>query len=208
MSESRFKIGDALTYGWNTFKAKPLFFVGLTLALALITGVPEIVSRAVFPRDSAALPFIGLLLMFVNLFLGMLAVRIALDFYDNGDTTIGDAISAIVPQYLKYLGGKVLYVLIIFVGFLLLIIPGVIVSLMFYFVGYLIVDRHLGPIEALKESKNITDGSKVTLLLFTLGVGVLNLLGFLCLFVGLLVTIPVSMLAWVYVYRQLSPKTA
>ena len=43
-------------------------------------------------------------------------------------------------------------------------------------------------------------------LTFSLVVALLNIGGAICLLVGLLVTIPITLMASVYVYRQLSPK--
>ena len=55
---------------------------------------------------------------------------------------------------------KNLYNVLGAIGLILLIIPGIIVSLMFLFFAHVIVDREVGPIEALKVSKIITDGAK------------------------------------------------
>ena len=85
--------------------------------------------------------------------------------------------------------------------------PGVIVGLMFMFTTFIVIDRGLGPIEAMKESRRITDGHKWTLLGFSLMLVLINLLGMLALVVGLLVTIPVSSLALVQAYRLLGGRT-
>jgi uncharacterized membrane protein len=50
----------------------------------------------------------------------------------------------------------------------LLIVPGIIFGLMFMFSTFLVIDRELGPIEALKESNHITHGHKWRLLGFSL----------------------------------------
>jgi len=208
MSETtaKFSIREALKYGWTTFKAKPLFFAGLTLGLMVFSAVPQVVAQSILGKGTVAMNIVGILLALVNLYLGMLVIRIALDFYDHGDAHIAETASALLSKYFPYLLTKLAYVAMMLIGVMLLIVPGVIVSLMFFFAGYLVLDRGLGPIEALKESKTITDGSKWLLLLMTIVLGLLNIAGFFALFIGLLVTVPVSYLAWVYVYRQLSPK--
>jgi uncharacterized membrane protein len=76
--------------------------------------------------------------------------------------------------------------------------------LKFGFALILVVDKGLGPIQALKESSLLTHGVKWKLIFFTIAVGFINLLGLLCLGVGILVSWPVSMLAYVHVYRFLS----
>ena len=85
----------------------------------------------------------------------------------------------------------------------MLIIPGIILALKYWFCAMIIVDRQIDPISALKESSNITNGVKRELFLFSaISLGV-NLLGVLCLGVGMLLTIPVTSIAKVYVYREL-----
>jgi uncharacterized membrane protein len=206
MDEAKFSISEAVKYGWETFKAKAGFFIGLTLAIALITAIPDYIIGKVFSEGIVRTIF-ELLMRVVGLFLGMITTRISLDLYDTGDTDLSK-IGQLLPKLPAYLGGKILYGLMVLVGLVLLIIPGIIVSYMFLYVGYLILDRDLGPIEALKVSKTVTDGSKMQLFLFSLVIAVINIIGAILLLVGLFVTIPVTLMASVYVYRQLSPKAA
>ena len=76
------------------------------------------------------------------------------------------------------------------------------------FFKYLIIDKGLGPIEALKESRRITTGQRWQLLLFVLILALLNILGALALFIGLFVTMPVTMIAMAHVYRGLEHKAS
>ncbi len=207
MANEKFSIKEAITYGWDTFKGNAPFFLGLMVALALVSIVPDWIAGKIFTQGTIAFTLVNILLRLVGLFLGMITTRLSLDIHDQGRADFS-RLSELIPQFLPYLGGKILYGLIVLVGLVLLVVPGIIVSYMFLYVGYLIVDRRLGPIEALKESRAITDGVKWDLFLFSLVVLVLNILGMLMLFVGLLITVPVTLMASVYVYRKLSPAQA
>jgi uncharacterized membrane protein len=77
---------------------------------------------------------------------------------------------------------------------------------MFMLTPFIVIERAFGPIEAMKESHRLTYGHKWKLLGFTLLLLLINLLGALALIVGLLVTIPVSTLAFVHAYRVLGGK--
>jgi uncharacterized membrane protein len=143
----------------------------------------------------------------IGLFLGMVTTRISLDIFDTGKPDLS-RIKELLPLVPSYLVGKILYGLIVLVGLILLIVPGIIWAYMFLYVGYLIIDRQLGPIEALKESRVITSGYKMDLFIFSLVVGVINIVGAILLLIGLLVTIPVTLMASAYVYRKLSPRMA
>jgi uncharacterized membrane protein len=94
----------------------------------------------------------------------------------------------------------------VFLGTILLIVPGVILSLMFFATLYLIMDKGLGPVVAIKESMRITKGHKWTLFVLLLASAGIAILGLLALIVGLLVAVPVTALAAVHAYRTLEHK--
>ncbi len=71
------------------------------------------------------------------------------------------------------------------------------------FTPYLVIDKGLGPIEALKASGKITDGIKWDMVGFLAAAAVLTYIGILALFVGLLVTIPVATFSYVLLYNKL-----
>ena len=85
--------------------------------------------------------------------------------------------------------------------------PGIIFALMFMFTLYFVVDREEYTLQALKESYRITYGHKWKLLLFVFAIAGINILGTLCLFVGLLVSVPVTTIATAHAYRTLSKST-
>lgn len=56
----------------------------------------------------------------------------------------------------------------------------------------------------MKESWRITKGHKWQLLLLFLALLLVNLLGLLALFVGIFVSVPITMLAFAHAYRTLA----
>lgn len=74
-------------------------------------------------------------------------------------------------------------------------------SLRFGFYLFAIVDRGLGPIEALKYSSQITRGQRLPLLLLSLVMALILIAGLLCFVIGVIFSIPVATLAWVLAYR-------
>lgn len=109
------------------------------------------------------------------------------------------------PQGLfwRYLGGSIVYGLIILGGLILLIVPGIIWGLKYQFALPLIVDKKLTVKEAIHKSGQITMGKKGWLLGFVIVLGLINLAGLLALGLGLLITIPLTLIAHMWVYRQL-----
>ncbi len=105
--------------------------------------------------------------------------------------------------FIPYVLGCICYGLTVLGGFILLIIPGIIFMIMFQMSPFLIVDKGLGPIAALKRSRAITKGSKGRLAVFGLLVLLLNLGGLLCLLVGLFFTVAITYIAMAYIYDRL-----
>jgi len=90
-----------------------------------------------------------------------------------------------------------------FLGTLLLIVPGIILGIKFMFFSYFIVDKNAGIIESLEKSAELTKGSKTNIFLLALLLWLINAAGALCLGIGLIITMPLSMTAVAYVYRKL-----
>jgi uncharacterized membrane protein len=86
---------------------------------------------------------------------------------------------------------------------LLLIIPGIFFGIRLKYATYLVIDKNLGPLEAIKGSWKITRGNVWNLFFLSILLGLINLLGLLCLVIGLFITVPLSMLATAFVYRKL-----
>ena len=96
------------------------------------------------------------------------------------------------------------YGLAIIGGILLLVVPGIIFAVALGMYPYFILDKKMGPMESLKASRVLTKGARWQLFVFGCVSLLLNLGGLLCLIVGLLWTIPATMIAMAYVYDQLS----
>ena len=195
-----------MQFGWDITKSNIGFFIGLLIVAGLIQYVPDIVAT-IIEADAPALSLIIRIASFVlSMIIGMGLIKICLRFCDGEKGEFSDLFSC-YPLFFNYLIGSILYWLIIMVGLVLLIIPGIIWAIKFQFFDYLIVDKGLGPIDALEKSSEITRGVKWDLFIFAILLIIINIMGFLCLLVGLFVTIPVTMVAMAFVYRKLLPET-
>ncbi len=202
MTTQKFSKKEALQFGWKTMKNNLWFFIGLLIVAVLITFVPSIISELIRERALALSIIIDIATWVLQLVIGMGLIRIALTFCDNEKGRFSDLFSQ-YRLFFKYLFGSILYTLIVLGGLILLIIPGIYFGIRFCFYHYFIVDKKVGVIESLKRSWRITEGSVWNLFLFNLLLVIINLLGVLCLLVGLFATIPVTMMATAFVYRKL-----
>ncbi|MCD6385224.1 hypothetical protein J7M23_05540 [Candidatus Sumerlaeota bacterium] len=203
MTTQKFSKGEAIRFGWRTMKSNLGFFIILLIVVGLIYVIPDFIEKLV--RKDA--PLLAILIHLgswvISIVVQMGVIKIALRFCDEEEAELGDLFTCF-PLFFKYVAGSILYGLIVIVGLLLLIIPGIIWSIKFWFFPYFIVEEGVGPIQALKKSSLITRGAKWDLFLFGLLLGLINLLGALCLVIGLFATVPTTMVAWAYVYRELS----
>ena len=206
-------IGDCIRFGWETFKKRPGILIGafvLTTLLPSIPGLlfpsPEVAPGVPPPPPTTAEMIATLISVVIGIFVTIGMTTFALRAHDDiASVKMGDLWN---PQpFWRFLGAEVLAGIIIFVGFLLLVVPGVIASLGLCFVLYVVIDRGDGPINALKESWRLTKGSKWQLFLLVLALIGLNLLGLLLLLVGILVTVPITWLAVTHAYRTLASQS-
>jgi uncharacterized membrane protein len=90
------------------------------------------------------------------------------------------------------------------IGLIFLIVPGIFILAILFFVPYVVVDEKRGILQSLARNMELTKGIRLQLFLFILVLIVVNVLGVLALGVGLLVTFPVTYLASAYVYRRVN----
>lgn len=197
---------ECIKFGWETFKKRPWIFIGAMALMFIASFINSAISGGLNESGNGFLVLLGFILsVAIGVYIEMILTSFLLKTHESVESVSWKDVSSNLPFW-KYLGAKIFAVLLIIIGFILLIIPGIILALMFFAVQYLVIDKKLGPVEALKESKRITDGHKWDLLVLMIVVIILNVLGVLVFFVGLLVTIPVSALAMVHAYRTLEHK--
>ena len=207
MNDKKVAISDALKFGWTTLQANAVFFLKLLALLIAISIIPAMLLGKVITMAGM---WLGVPLQFLMLawqmILAMGLIKICLKFIDGQTPELSDLWSA-ANQVLNYAAVKFLFTLIVAVGLILLIVPGLIWMMQFYLAGYLVIDKGFTPIKALKASSTITHGAKWDLGLFTTVIALVNVAGIIVLGVGLLITLPITLLASVYIYRQLLQQT-
>lgn len=199
--EKSFSEKKALSFGWETFKASPGFFILVFLIPFLLSILLNSIQESLAKAGVMTLIFaVGSSLISILIQIGL--VRIVLKFVDRKRAEIADLFSG-GPFLLDFILASLFYFLIVVAGLVLFIVPGIIWAIKYQFCTYLVIDKKLGPIEAIRKSGQITKGVRWPLLGLALILFLVNLGGALLLGLGLLVTVPVTSLAYAYVYRQL-----
>jgi hypothetical protein len=212
MARKYFNFSDVLDYGWRVMKANLWFFVGLGCVFLIVTYLP-IIAKGVLKTlnlpeasDTTLAILLQVLGVVINIVVTIGLIKIALSFCDEQKPPFATLFDA-WDCFWRYIGAAILYGLITMAGLILLIVPGIIWAVKFSLCYYFVIDKGLGPIEALKASSRTTMGAKWRLFGFGIVCGLINLLGLFCLIVGIFATYPTVLVASALVYRQLSAQT-
>jgi len=210
MAQKSFSKREALRFGWETIKKNFGLIFGLVLVSGVVYYLPSAIQALVGEIDRVALGIVSSLITIVfwplQVAVSLGWMKISLRFVDGKPSTIQN-LFVYWRYFFKYLIGGLVYSLIVAGGLILLIIPGIIWSIKFQFWPYFLVDKNLGPIEAIKASGKLTQEVKWNLFLLGWLLALINVLGILALVAGLVVTVPLTMLASAFVYRQLLKQT-
>ena len=100
--------------------------------------------------------------------------------------------------------GSILLPLGVTLGYIFLIIPGIIFMLGCFLYSFVVVDKNLSGVESLKAAWALTDGHKLDLFLLMLLMSLVNMLGMMACGVGMIVTIPMTFGAIAYFYDSIA----
>ncbi|MEA2056424.1 MAG: hypothetical protein U9O78_01755 [Patescibacteria group bacterium] len=191
---------------WEIFQKKWKF---LYKAFLIILLVQIVVSLLGCYYEENTLQLVSLMTSlagsFLNLIMSMGLTILLLRVVRNEDASISQLFD-VKQNILVYIWASVRVNLIVIAGFILLVIPGIIWGIKYSFVQFLVIDKRVKAKEAMKMSAKMTEGIKGKIFVFGLFSFFVNLLGFLAFGVGLLISIPVSYLAFALLYNSLLPR--
>ena len=104
--------------------------------------------------------------------------------------------------FFQYVITSIVVGIIVFLGVILLIVPGIYFALKYAFAGLITIDQGLDVGEAMKRSAEITEGRKLSLLGFSIVTMIINIIGGLLFGLGLLITVPLTLLAFTILYNN------
>lgn len=195
-----FSIEEALRDGWK--KTKEHFsFLFLILVITFAVGsVLSIVSKG-DPSD----PFVmvwNIVSFVVQIIISIGFIKIFLYIFDGKEAVVKDLFRH-YKLFWKYLFVSLLYGFIVLLGLIVLILPGIYLAIRYSLASVLIIDRDISVMQAFSESARLTHNTRWKILGLMIVLALVNLLGLLLLGIGLFVTIPITTLAFIFVYRSL-----
>lgn len=145
-------------------------------------------------------PIDGIFSQVLSIFLALGLARIGLNLVSGNDVSVAMLFGG-GRKLLPAIGASILFGLMVGVGILLLIVPGIYLALRYGQFMNAMVDRDLGVIDSLKYSSSITTNNRLNLFLLALLSIAIVIAGALALVVGLIFAYPVVWLSWMVAFR-------
>lgn len=204
VEEESYKIGEILSKAWKYTKEHLGFFIGYLMIMAIITLLFSGVADALSKQGRQFLAFlIHLSGWVVSTFMNMGLAKSAL-LITSGVKPGFNQLYCNDRYFFSYFASTIIFNIMIILGLILLIVPGLYLLSKYFFYSYFVLDKNLGPIESLEAAGKASEGKKWFLFLLLITYLLLNVAGALLLGIGLLITIPMSVLACAIVYRKLT----
>lgn len=193
-----FTIKEAISFGWKKTIENVVFLSTLTLCLFVISFAFSNIKEDVLTTS-----LFSILNLFISYFTMFTFVKIGFKIFRGEKPDVKDIFTLNWKMFGLYVIGSILSSIISVIGFILLIIPGVYLSVRLSIFAFALIDEDLKPVSALKRSMDLSKGRFWQLFWLTLVLGLLNIVGVIAFGIGVLVTVPLTALAMVYVYEKL-----
>jgi uncharacterized membrane protein len=185
-----------------------VYLVAIALAPTVTTysdygNGAEVSASAGFGVASDIVVIVGYVVLFIVGFAIQSAYTSGLlDIANGQQVTVG---SFFKPRNLgNFIVAGLILAILVGIGTILCVIPGVIVAFFTIWTIYALLDRNLSPVDAIKASVEMTRANVLNTFLAWLISSVIISIGAVVCYVGLLVAAPLGSLFLVYSYRRLS----
>lgn len=203
MKHSPISMRHAFDFAWPAFKKRFGLFTAVLLTMLAAWVVLEIVVIAGqrFGILLWAVMHLVFLIFFAGVEVGLLQICRALS---DGRAPAFAETFAYLRLGPKFLAAQILYLLMVVIGLLLLVVPGVYLGVRYALFAFCFANGETHPLRCFQQSAILSKGATTGLLRILAALFVLNLLGASLLALGLFITVPLSVLIMTDVYRQLT----
>ena len=198
-------ISEILKTSWQSLKSQLWILVGLLIGYMIISFTLSAFAGPTSPTSFS----IGRIIV-VYLLSMIIGLIFSLGYLKN----LFQTLDGIEPQFsaygqqarkiLTYFVASILVSIVVSIGFMLLIIPGVYLALRLQFFAAFIVEEDAGIIDSIQRSWKITEGQVLPLFVLLLTMIGLIILGAILLLVGVFVTAPLVYMMYCTSFRKLN----
>ena len=198
-------IGEILRDSWQrvsgfkgTFWLATLPVIAVSLVSGFATAFIAQATQSVLASNLASL-LLNLVVWPLNVGMWMLGVRRA-----AGAETRASMIGEFYPQIGRIAGLFILQSILILLGMLFLVLPGIYLAVSYILAIPLLIDRRMGIWEALETSRRVITPCWFRTFGLLLVIGIANLVGFITLGIGLIWAVPFGVITIGMLYHRLA----
>lgn len=208
MADRSIDLAPLFKYSFRKFREHTSFIIGVTITYLVLGIVPQLYMLTYAPQEPALSDQIfSIIVLLIQLFIALGFIKIMLFLVDPGKPVdISDLLSN-GQAFFSYVVAYFMFMIALFVGFALLIIPGIYLYIRLQFYPYFIIEHGDPSYIALQKSWYATESMELELLLFGICVVFINIIGILCLGFGIIFTYPLTTMATAIVYKGLNSDT-
>ena len=204
MGKHDFSRGDAWNTGWTLAKQNWLFFLKALIVSGIVLAIPIGLAAAI---GSSAVALVLMLVGYVAEFgIIMGLMRICLKLVDGQRAELSDLFGEF-SRLPRFLGASIMVMIPIYLGTMLLIIPGLIFAMRYMFYGFAFIDKGYGARQAISASTALTQGAKMKLFVTMIILSAINAVASIPFGLGLFITGPATLLTIAQIYRTLDRQT-
>jgi uncharacterized membrane protein len=210
-------IGNCLSRGWELVKANFWPTVGVTALVVIIIGAinqlvglvmrPAMNSMIVQHQVTAGAIFVVVMASVASapiytIFTAGL-MKYFLKLIRGEEAQIGDAFSGFGPSIGQLILLSLVQMILVLLGCVLCLIPGIYLSVAWYFAMPLIIDRRMNFWDAMELSRKMVNKHWFIVFAFLVVYGLLVIAGVIACCVGIFVTMPIGFAALMYAYETI-----
>ncbi len=207
------ELSDILSESWQKTKGVKRYIIGAGILMYIIAFVVIAIVTAISMLAIGANPESpGPMAILIQVVLQILFMALILPFSAGIFVMCLKQVQGVQPEFGdlfscfnktgKLLGCMILMYIMIFIGYLLFIIPGIYLNFAYILAIPLIVDRDMGPWEALETSRKAITKHWLSVFLFFIVLTIIMLVSMLPLMIGLIWTVPLMAIAMAVLYRE------
>ncbi len=201
----KFEIGEVISEAWNKTKgAKGTFFLAFIMAYFSLIAV-VVVTMSIF----GALDLVGIGSVVMQVTVNLISLPLCAGMFIMGIKRSVHAPIQVTNVFgyfnksLKLFGAMILINIFIIIGYLLLILPGIYLTVAYMMAIPLIAEKNIGVWEAMETSRKAITKKWFSFLLFMILMGIIIIISSIPLGIGLIWTFPLCLIAYGIIYRNM-----
>ena len=195
---------DILSAAWKSYKSQCWLLTGLIIGFTIIFSLLLLFAT---PTKGEPMSISGIIVYVICFFLfclfSMGYLRNCLQTLDNEEPQFS-AFGQTSRKIFSFIAACLAFSVMIFVGCVLLLFPGIYLALRFQFFYTSMVDEDTGVIESFKRSWHMTKGQTRRLFILMLFHLLIVIFGLAALGIGIFIATPLFLLMYGHAYRKLT----